>query len=78
MQELEKLNEQLKKNGKGEKLKTIAESSDGLAVSRMIDAAAVERAAKSGDTAALRDILSGVLSTEEGRRLAENIRKAMK
>ena len=36
-----------------------------------------ERAAKSGDTAALKNILSQVLSTDEGKRLAEKLKKAM-
>ena len=35
------------------------------------------KAAKNGDMAALQDILRGVLSTDEGKRLAESLRKAM-
>ena len=45
--------------------------------SRLVDAEAVGKAAKNGDMAALQDILRGVLSTDEGKRLAESLRKAM-
>ena len=58
MKDLEKLGAELNKSGKGEKLKSIADSAEGKAISRMVDSARVEQAAKSGDTAALRDILS--------------------
>lgn len=77
MKDLEKLGAELSKSGKGEKLKSIADSAEGRAISRMVDSARVEQAAKSGDTAALRDILSQVLSTDEGKRLAEKLKKAM-
>lgn len=78
MQNLERINEQLKKSGKAEKLKSLADSEDGKALSRMLDAEAVERAAKNGDAAALQSILSSVLNTDEGRRLAESIKNAMR
>ena len=77
MKDLEKLGAERSKSGKGEKLKSIADSAEGRAISRMVDSARVEQAAKSGDTAALRDILSQVLSTDEGKRLAEKLKKAM-
>ena len=77
MKDLEKLGAELNKSGKGEKLKSIADSAEGKAISRMVDSARVEQAAKSGDTAVLRDILSQVLSTDEGKRLAEKLKKAM-
>ena len=77
MKDLEKLGAELSKSGKGEKLKSIADSAEGKAISRMVDSARVEQAAKSGDTAALKDILSQVLSTDEGKRLAEKLKKAM-
>ena len=77
MKDLEKLGAALSKSGEGEKLQSIADSAEGKAISRMVDSARVEQAAKSGDTAALRDILSQVLSTDEGKRLAEKLKKAM-
>ena len=40
-----------------------------------LDAEAVEKAARSGDAAALQSILTQVLATEEGRALAEQLSK---
>lgn len=77
MKDLEKLGEELSRSGKSDKLKVLADSADGKAIGRMVDAAEVERAAKSGDMAALKGILSQVLSTDEGKRLAESLKKAM-
>jgi hypothetical protein len=43
----------------------------------MLDTAGLKDAAKAGDQDRLRAMLGAVLSTEEGRRLAEGIRKMM-
>lgn len=75
--DFEKLGRELQRQGKTEKLKSLADSEEGRAVSRMVDAEAVQKAAKSGDAAALKSILSQVLSTSEGQRLAESLKKAM-
>lgn len=77
MRELERLGRELEKSGRRAELMKLAESADGKAVSRLVDAEAVGKAAKSGDMAALGDILRGVLSTDEGKRLAESLQKAM-
>ncbi len=77
MKDLENLGRRLEQSGKSDKLRQLADSADGKAVSRMVDAEKIGKAAKSGDMAALQDILRGVLSTEEGKRLAENLKKAM-
>lgn len=77
LNDFEKIGRELQRQGKTEKLKSLANSEEGKAVSRMIDAEAVQKAAKSGDAAALKTILSQVLSTSEGQRLAESLRKAM-
>ena len=77
MKDLEKLGAELNRSGKGDKLKSLADSDDGKAIGRMVDASEVERAAKAGDMAALKGILSQVLSTDEGKRLADSIKKAM-
>ena len=77
MLDLERVNAEIEKSGKKDRLKSLADSAEGRAVSRMLDSAAVEKAAKSGDTAALQSILSDVLSTDEGKRLAERLKKAM-
>jgi len=77
MQNLEHMAQELQKNGKAEGFRALAESADGQKLSKMIDAQAVEKAVKGGDSDALRQILQGVLSTAEGQRLAEGIRKMM-
>ena len=77
MLDLERVNAEIEKSGKKDRLKSLADSAEGRAVSRMLDPAAVEKATKSGDTAALQSILSDVLSTDEGKRLAERLKKAM-
>lgn len=77
MLDLERVNAEIEKSGKKDRLKSLADSAEGRAVSRMLDPAAVEKAAKNGDTAALQSILSDVLSTDEGKRLAERLKKAM-
>ena len=69
MKDLERLGSELKKSGKSDALMKLAESADGKAVSRLVDAEAVGKAAKNGDMAALQDILRGVLSTDEGSAL---------
>lgn len=78
MQDIEKLGRELQKQGKTDKLKSIAESEEGKAVMDVIDGAEVERAAKAGDAAALKTILAQVLSTDEGKRLAAKLKDAMK
>ena len=61
----------------GDKIKKLAQSREGQQLSRMVDAAAVESAARSGDTDALKRMLSQVLSTDEGKKLAESVRMLM-
>lgn len=77
MQNFESIGRELERRGKTEEIKNIAQSEDGLKISRMIDSQAIENAAKSGDNQALRNILGSVLSTEEGKRLAQNIKRLM-
>ena len=77
MADLESLEREIKSSPAAEKLREAAASEEGQKVLRGLDAAEVEKAAKSGDMQALRSILSGVLSTPEGRALAEKVRKSM-
>ncbi len=77
MKPLEDLGRQLQQSGKADRIRQIAESEDGAKLSRLLDAKAVESAAKSGDSEALRRMLAQVLSTDEGRRLAENVKRIM-
>ena len=77
MQNLEQLGQELQRRGKGEDLRRLADSPEGKRLGQMLDAGAVEKAVKGGDSAALQQILRGVLGTPEGKRLAEQLRKAM-
>ncbi len=78
MQSFETLGRELERQGKTERIKALAESDDGQKLSRMLDTRAVEDAARSGDSEARCAWLLGqVLSTDEGKRLAENVRRLM-
>ena len=77
MQNFEQLGRELQRRGKPESIKALAASPDGARLAGMIDRGALERAAKTGDAEALRRLLGGVLRTEEGKRLAESIRRVM-
>lgn len=77
MADLESLEREIRSSPAAEKLREAAASEEGQRVLRNLDAGAVEKAAKAGDMNALRDILSGVLSTPEGQALAKKIRQSM-
>ena len=77
VQNLDQMTQELRRQGKAEGIRALADSADGQKLAGMIDAAAVEKAVKGGDSAALQQILRGVLSTAEGQRLAANIRSMM-
>ncbi|MBR1496864.1 MAG: hypothetical protein IJ617_04500 [Oscillospiraceae bacterium] len=55
-----------------------ANSAEARRLMGKLDTAAVERAAKRGDSAALKRILGQVLSTPEGRALAEKVQGAVR
>ena len=78
MQNFEELGRELERRGKTDKLKALADSQEVQKLGKMIDPAAMERAAKSGDGDAIRSLLSSVLSTQEGQRLARSIQQLMK
>jgi len=78
MQNFEQLGMELERRGKTDKLKALAETEDVQRLGKMIDPGTVERAAKNGDSDALRQLLSTVLSTEEGKRLAQSVERLMK
>ena len=75
MQDLEQMGKALFEGNKGDALRSLAESDTARALESKLDAAAVERAARSGSAAALQSILREVLATEEGRALAEQLSK---
>ena len=77
MQNFEKLGQELERMGKTEKIKQLAQSEDVQRIGRMVDVNAVEKAAKSGDSEALKRMLAQVLSTDEGKKLAESVSRLM-
>ena len=72
--DLNQLERKLKEN-RG--LGALAQSPEGKALASQFDENALRAAAKQGDTAALQEILQRVLSTPEGKTLAEKVRKAV-
>lgn len=77
MRDLESVGRELDRMGKTDKIKSIADSADGKKIVEMLDEDKVRQAAASGDAEAIRGLLSQVLSTDAGRRMAENLKKAM-
>ncbi|NLV49163.1 MAG: hypothetical protein GXY20_00545 [Clostridiales bacterium] len=60
-------------------IKKIAESADGKKVTRYIEQnGAVRKALESGDTEKLRQLITSVLSTQEGSRLAQQLADLLK
>ena len=77
MNSFEQTQRELERQGRGDALRRLADSEDGKRIGRMVDAEKIKRAAQNGDSRALQDILRTVLSTDEGRRLAENVKKML-
>ena len=77
MTDLEKLAKELGRGEKGEALRRLGASADGKALESAVDGAALEKALAGGDAAALKRMLGALLSTPEGRRLAEDVGKIM-
>ena len=77
MQELEKMAQELRRRGKTEGIRALADSADGQRLGSMIDGKEAERALRTGDSAALQQLLRGVLGTDEGRRLAAQLQSLM-
>lgn len=78
MERLEELSRRLQRQGKDRQIRALAESGDGQKLGAMLDGKALEQAARSGDGEALRKLLSSVLATEEGQRLARQVQEVMK
>lgn len=73
MKDLEALGKELVNGPQGSALREAAESDAAKALGQKLDAGRVEAAARSGDAAQLKSILTEVLATEEGRALAEKL-----
>ncbi len=77
MQDLEKLAQELRRRGKTEGIRALADSPDGQRLGAMIDSREAERALRAGDSSALQQLLQGVLGTSEGRRLVTELQSLM-
>ena len=73
MKDMEKLGAELLAGRQGGAIRALAGSPEAKKLGSAIDASAAERALRSGDAAQLKAILSQVLSTSEGRALAEKV-----
>ncbi len=78
MQSFDELARELEKDGKSARVKALAESADGQRLEQLVDRDALERAARAGDTKALGAILSEILNTAEGKRLAAGVQELFK
>lgn len=78
MSNFSELEKQFRGNPNAERLMKAADCAEGRRITQSLDQAAIEKAAKSGDTAALQSILTQVLSTPDGRALAQKLQQAMK
>ena len=77
MQDLEKLARELQRGGQAQELWQLAASADGQRLGGMVDRTALAEALKTGDAAALKDIVAGLLSTAEGRRMSAEVQKLL-
>ena len=77
MRNFESIQQELERSGKGKEINALAQSADGAKLHAMQDGETLPRAQQNGGGEALRAMLGTVLGTEEGRRLAANIKKLM-
>ena len=77
MQDLEKLAQELRRRGKDGGIRALAESPEGQRLGAMFDGREAERALRAGDSAALQQLLRGVLGADEGRRLVNELQSLM-
>ena len=75
--DIEKIAGKIMAGDRGDTLKKLTESKEGASLAARFSGEAVEEAARRGDSAELTRLLGTILSTEEGRRFAEQVRKAM-
>jgi hypothetical protein len=78
MQDLEKLARELQRGGQAQELRQLAASADGQRLGGMVDRTALAEALKTGDVAALKELMAGLLSTAEGRRMSAEVQKLLR
>ncbi len=77
MKELEKISKELAGGDRGEALRRLGSTPEGRKLEGMIDGEALREALRGGDGAALKRMLGELLSTPEGRKLADDVGKIM-
>ena len=77
MMDMEQAADRLRNGKNGEALRRLTESEAGAALAERFDGRAVERAARAGDTETLAQLMRDILSTPEGARFAEQVKKAV-
>lgn len=77
MSNFEELQKELLNGDKAKKVKKIVNSDEGKRIGKTIDGEALRKAAASGDQVALGNILSKVLSTDDGKALVRRIGESL-
>lgn len=75
--DLEKKIRQLQTGDRGEALSKLTASEEGQLLMQRFDGAGIEDAVRRGDTAALREFMTQVLSTQEGRSFSRAVLKTV-
>lgn len=75
--DLEKLGRQWLQGDHAQQLRKLAESQDGRKLAETLDVSRLQKAASQGDSQVLNQALQQILATPEGRRLAEQVKKAV-
>jgi len=70
MNQFEKMGQSLLKGENGQKLRSLAQTPEAQKIGKMVDTEALRAAAESGDTETVKNVLAGVLATDEGKRIA--------
>ena len=78
MNELEKLGGELLQGEQGEVIRRLADTDAARRLQQRVDTGALERAAKAGDTEAMRAQLSRALSGAEGQALLQQLQAALR
>ena len=78
MKNFDEYERQLKNNPNAKRIMAAADSEEGRRLAQTLNAEAVEKSARSGDAAALKNILTQVLSTPDGKALAKKLQDAIK
>lgn len=77
MMDPNKMSRQLAQSGKLEQVKKLAASDAAATLAASIDREQLQKAAEKQDPTVLRAVLEQVLSTDEGKQLAQKVKAAM-